>query len=640
MKKCFATVFVFLCLIYNCFGQVDLEAIAKQEMYNYAQLHKKSQKRSSDGNVDVVFVRLMLEPNMQNGHIKQASAAFHFTTKANIATLDFDLRSELQVDSIIYHGAPVVFSHSNTDLITVNFPNAISNNTFDSLCIYYHGAPNMGTRAWFREVNLSGATVSTLSQPYGAPFWWPCRDNLIDKIDSLDVHLTVDTPYKAVSNGVRTSIESIGSKRKFNFKHRYPIANYLIAVTFSRYAEFTDKAFLSSVSKDLDIVNYVFPHNESSNTRAQAFRTVEIMHLFDSLFGPYPFHKEQYGHAQFAWGGGMEHQTMSFMVNFNYDLIAHELGHQWFGDKVTCGTWKDIWLNEGFATYSNLLCYDFLGTRKQWYDILKDVKEDVLSQAGGSVYAYDTADVNKLFDYRTTYQKGAMAMHQLRWLIGDDAFFKSVRLYLQDTAIAYDFARQATLQEHFETQSGMNLDDYFSDWIAGEGYPIYKIYWQQKGRTLNVNIKQTNSLSSSRIFNVPLPLFVKGKNKDSMIRVDINGLEENYSVNLDFVVTSLEFDPEHWLLAKSEILFDLNKNAFSLYPSPTTGDLFISSSDDVLYSVEIYDMLGRNVYEKKFSQGIDPGNIVTINLNSIAAGNYHVVIKGQNAQIHKLIVKL
>src|SRR5690606_10981156 len=98
------------------------------------------------------------------------------------------------------------------------------------------------------------------------------------------------------------------------------------------------------------IINYLYPENYQSAVNQLAV-TLPIMNLFENLFGTYPFHQEKYGHAQFGWGGGMEHTTVSFMGSFSRGLIAHELAHHWFGNKVTCGTWQDIWINEGFAEY-------------------------------------------------------------------------------------------------------------------------------------------------------------------------------------------------------------------------------------------------------------------------------------------------
>jgi aminopeptidase N len=391
----------------------------------------------------------------------------------------------------------------------------------------------------------------------------------------------------------------------------------------------------------LDIVNYVFPHNKLNEVQAQTFETIKMIRLFDSLFGTYPFHKEQYGHAQFAWGGGMEHQTMSFMVNFNYDLIAHELAHQWFGDKITCGTWKDIWLNEGFATYGNLLCYDFLGTKKQWLDVLKKTQEDVMSLPFGSVYANDTADVNKLFDYRTTYQKGAMVLHQLRWLIGDSAFFQAIRLYLADQNLAYNFVKQKTLQTYFESSSNQNLNDYFKDWIYGEGYPNYQIVWQQKGKQFEMRIQQTSSFSQIDTFNVPLPILLKGSKRDTFLRIDIKSLNQMNTLALDFKVKELVFDPQHWLLAKAQILFPKDNNdLISIYPNPFNGSIYISAREIQISYFEISDLTGRQVLRMDYQNAIEEGGILKIDLGDLADGIYNLKFGNAESSIHQKIIKL
>src|SRR5690606_6891199 len=105
------------------------------------------------------------------------------------------------------------------------------------------------------------------------------------------------------------------------------------------------------------MLSYAYPEDFGMVSSAATSLLPKIT-LFDQLFGPYPFAAEKYGHAQFSWGGGMEHQTMSFMGSFHPEIMSHELAHQWFGDKVTCGSWAEIWLNEGFATYLSGLAYE------------------------------------------------------------------------------------------------------------------------------------------------------------------------------------------------------------------------------------------------------------------------------------------
>lgn len=597
-------------------------------------------KRSNDAGIDLRFVRIAIEPDMNNGAIIAGKVDFKFVSKLNYTFLELDLRKELIVDSVRYHGNKLFFVHTSDHLLRINFTSSLPANTLDSVSVYYHGNPDMSTRAYSRNVNISGPNISTLSQPYGAHYWWPCRENLIDKIDSLEVLLTVDTPYYAVSNGKLLNVETIGAKRTFQYSHSYPIATYLVAVSFSKYVKYSEQMTLGSTGENLELIHHVFPHNDNIDNRNRTAATKPIMHLFDSLFGEYPFADEHYGHAQFSWSGGMEHQTMSFMTNFNYDLVAHELAHQWFGDMVTCGTWKDIWLNEGFATYCNLLCYDFMFPEGVFRTKIKDVKSDVMAQTDGSVYAYDTTLVSTLFDYRTTYQKGAMVLHQLRWYVGDSAFFEGVRQYLKDTLVRYGFARQERLQYHLEQTSQLNLDNYFQDWIMGEGYPQYDIQWSQKGKKLEFMISQVPSDASVSSFEVPIQMRLNGTSASALIRVPISGLQTVYSVDIDFKVTDVEVDPNEWLLAKFTVQFPLdNQGALILYPNPFNGVLYFSASEFDINSWTLTDACGRTVMSPGYSNTITKGSIGEINTESLSPGVYFLTLKGPQQTIIKKVIK-
>lgn len=638
----FATFLLFVCLINKSYSQLDLESIAKQEMKHYYNF-KLNQKRNQTIPLDVHFVQLSIQPNLNNGRIISAFANHHFSSTTPISSITFDLRRELTVDSILFRGQKMSFSHTNSHQLIIPLGTTLSANQKDSIKIHYQGAPNMSSRAYFRSVTVSGPNIATLSQPYGAHYWWPCFENLKDKIDSIDIELTVDTPYIAVSNGLLISQKTIGNKQTFLFKHRYPIATYLVAIAAAKYDKYTQTAFLPSINQNLDIVNYAFPHNNLIDNQNKTLETVKMMRLFDSLFGTYPFHKELYGHAQFTWGGGMEHQTMSFMSNFNYDLIAHELAHQWFGDKVTCGSWKELWLNEGFATYLNLICYEFLESKTEWYQNLKKFGEDVMRFPNGSVYAYDTVNVNRLFEYRTTYQKGAMILHQLRWVIGDEAFFNSLKKYINDSQLSYNFSRQSHLKYYLEKNSNTDLTDYFDDWVYGEGYPIYDISWIQKGEQLNIDISQMQSHSSVDLFNIDLPLLVRGNGKDSLLRIPVNEANFRASYQIPFKVKSISFDPFFATLGKANIKFPLDQSSdFTLYPNPFKTEFFFTSDVQIL-EWELTDIIGKSIIKSELS-GVNKNtnsDLIKIDASNYAEGTYILRIRTtDNRIVNKKIIKI
>lgn len=642
MKKSFVTYLVFMCLIFTATAQMDMESYAKQELMKHLKQQSFQSKRGLADGVNITFAQIYLAPNMQTGALNEASVNYHFIASKNLSSVSLDLRKELTVDSVVYNGQKTSFLHSNPHQLIVNFPQQIATQSTDSFKIYYKGLPNRSAGSYFRDVIASGPTIATLSEPYGAHFWWPCFENLSDKIDSLDVSLLIDTPYIGVSNGVLFSSKIIGEKIQYNYKHRYPVATYLVAIAVSKYDFYVQNAFLPSIQKNMPIVNYTFPLNNLESNKLQTLETVSIIRLFDSLFGTYPFHKEHYGHMQFSNSGGMEHQTISSMSGFNYDLIAHELAHQWFGDKITCGSWKELWLNEGFATYLNLLCYDFLKPREEWLSQIKKVKEDVLKLDNGSVYAYDTINEGALFNYRTTYQKGAMVLNQMRWYIGDKAFFNALKNYASDTTSAYGFTNQNKLKTHLETESGVSFDDYFNDWIFNQGHPIYEIKWQQKGMVLEIEISQTPSHNSVAEFNVPLPLLVRGAQTDSLLRVPINGLSFKVEMPLNFIVKQMEFDPYHQILAKANVLFPvLSEQNVIIYPNPSNASLYFSISTADISSYEIIDAVGKKVLEKRYLSPVFRETISTIESQNLSKGIYTIKFKttDNNIIIKKIITQ-
>lgn len=557
--------------------------------------------------------------------------------------MDFDLSHLLTVDSVIYHGALISFQHSSSDHLIVNFPAVLPVHQTDSVVIYYHGEPGVSDFGSFEIDDHHGSPILwTLSEPYGSKEWWPCHQDLNDKIDTLDVIVTTPAQYNVAGNGVLKNEIINGTNRITHWQSTYPVAAYLVGVAVSNYSIIADTLQLSDGTL-LPVVNYVYPEDSArQHARIINDRFYDVLLYFDSLFGTYPFSREKYGQTQFGWGGGMEHQTMSFIGNFDASLLAHELAHQWFGDKITCGTWQDIWLNEGFATY-----LQGLGRKRivpsTWASFLTGLSNTITSKPDGSVFCTDTSDVSRIFDYRLSYCKGAYVLHMLRWVLGDSMFYASIRSYMSDTGLIYSYAITNDLKRHFETVSGKDLSDFFDQWFYGSGYPSYHLEWNQQNGLVDLTIDQTQSDTSVNFFQMPVPVEFSGINEDTIIVFDHLYPGQTFSFNLNFEIKNIFFDPERWILsAENSVISTRQKNASEypvlLFPNPA-GDqisVYFSEQGFPVLSARIIDATGRIVKKVNFDF---PSSTVDFDISSLSVGFYLIEIETINKFTNLRFVK-
>ncbi|HWB62169.1 MAG TPA: M1 family metallopeptidase, partial [Chitinophagales bacterium] len=497
----------------QAFGQSSFEQIVEAEKKEAAHIYK-SERSGAENNDNIIYHRIELFANPQVDYIKGRVTTYFIATTA-MQSIGFDLTDSLHVDSVYYHGAMLSFSHA-ANVININLPVTINTGQTDSICVYYEGVPGYSGFGSFVQTyhNDTVPVIWTLSEPYGAKDWWPCKQDLADKIDSFDILVTTPQQYKVASNGLLMEVTHQDTFATWHWKHRYPIATYLVCFAVTNFDTFYN--YVPFHGDTLPVVNFVWPEhlNDAQNGTPLV---VPAMQLYDSLFGRYPFDKEKYGMTEFGWGGGMEHQTMTFLTDFGFELITHELAHHWFGDKVTCGSWSEIWLNEGFATYLTALCYENIAP--QYYKLYKSQKiTSATLVPDGSVYCYDTSSVNNIFNGSLSYSKGGMVLNMLRWELGDSLFFLSLRNYLADTTLAYRFATTPDLERHFEETSGRDFSGFFSKWVYGKGFPSYQITWSQDfSNHVTLTIHQTQSDPSASFFDLPLPLQFKNDYRDTTI---------------------------------------------------------------------------------------------------------------------------
>lgn len=609
----------------SMFSQLKIdEIVCKEKKAHESLMHLKVNENTT--NYDVKYHQFHWEVDPSEYYIA-GSVRTDFVLLESVTEIYFDLSESMAVSSVIYNDVELVFLQDD-DMVNITFPVELIVGTLHSLEIFYEGAPPSGGFGSFAAETHNGTPVLwTLSEPYGARDWWPCKQDLNDKIDSIDVFITVPQGNKVGCNGKLMSSVEEGDEITYHWKHGYPIPAYLIAIAVTNYAEYSEYVTLSD-GTELEILNYVYPE-DLTEAMGDTPETIEIMEYYDSHFGLYPYKDEKYGHAQFGWGGGMEHTTMSFMGSFNYSLIAHELAHQWFGDKITCGSWEDIWLNEGFATYLTALNYDN-NDPSAWENWKSGSINYVISEPGGSVKVQDTTSVGQIFNGRLSYRKGALLLHMLRWEMEDEAFFQAMENYATDENLIYNYARTSDLQAHMETTSGLELDEFFSDWFVGEGYPSHYIEYNVDGNTLYLQVGQSQSHSSVDFFELTLPIEVEGDGQQQMLRLPLLSEGQLFEIELPFEVNEITYDPERWIVSGSTIFtenstlsIDNNSRAstFEIYPNPTVETLNIVLNTNRETRVEIYNSTGAMVEKSNLTR---LGN-TTINVAELSAGNYQVV---------------
>jgi aminopeptidase N len=550
---------------------------------------KQQQQQQKTVGYDVFYwtLNLQINPNVRyiSGYI-----ATHFTVTAvsGLDTLILDCSNALHIDSVQYQNQNIAFDQPDSVTLRLFFAKTLPQKSQQVVTIYYAGTPleGQGFRSFVQEEHKGIPIIWTLSEPYGARDWWPTKQALNDKADSIDLYVTAPATYRVAGNGLlhaETYLYNNNALLKTtHWKHKYPIAAYLVAFAITNYTWFETPVLLPN-GDTLPVLHYVYPeYLQDALVDAQA--TTPLMQLYCNLFENYPFANEKYGHAQFNWGGGMEHQTMSFMTNLNFELTAHELAHQWFGNKITCGSWPEIWLNEGFATFLTGLSYEHLFDGYWWPVWKNNQVKGVLKEPAGSVWATDTLDLNRLFNGRLTYTKGGMLLHSLRWHIGDEALFTAIKNYLADPNLAYGYGSTAAFQSHAEAACGCSLGAYFDDWFWGRGYPIYTANWftaVNNDTTVILQLWQTPSDTTMGFFEGDVPVVFKNGDQKKSFRLPFAYSGQKFTLTMPFKPDTAAFDPDLWLAAEWKLadLSGFNPKPFPDKLASSTAHLLIDDQD-------------------------------------------------------------
>lgn len=619
------------------FGLNQLQAQHLCSETKQAQLNRNLKKANASAaemlqmeKYDVYFHHLKLAVERTSTYVSGSVVTAAKSRVAGLDTFVVQLHADLTVDSVLGSNRNPLSFFRTGDIVYVLLAQSVQTEQKFSVEIFYHGTPPSQQSAAIGQgfSNRASPTYGnqitwSLSQPYSAYEWWPCKQSLQDKIDSVFVSVTTDVSNKVGSNGLLKGVENIGNgKHIYHWETRYTTDYYLVMVTVGQYTEYTHYAKPKNYADSILIQHYIYSNPAAyTNNKASIDAAKPQLELFSDLFGLYPFHQEKYGHVMAPFSGGMEHQTMTSLGIFNFDIVAHELGHQWFGDNVTCATWKDIWLNEGFATYSEYLAAKSLMSStytSNWLSVMHtEAKKGI-----GSVYVTDTANVSRIFSSQLTYNKGGSAIRVLHYLLGDSLFFDLCKTYqvrfANKTASTNDF--RLLVNE----LSAKNYDFFFDQWIYGAGFPAYQVRWNQIGDQLNVSITQNNAQQSGNVFSLPLPLVIKRTSGDSTIYVAHDALQKGYKLEVVGAITSLKLDPENWIMKNAVVVKDTSLISsmgaeeqlpvLKLFPNPAEGYVVIGGLGNIQAKMVLSNLLGETCLDRSISgdefvslEGLKPG---------------------------------
>jgi len=502
---------------------------------------------------DVFYYDIKWHPIISDTMLYGEVTMYARVVSASLYPIQLFFTHEGYIDSVYKDGVRVPSSHQG-DLITVYPDQPLTQGEEFSFTVKYSVRPVVysETFSWDGLILFTyhGATVlSNLSQPYNARTFWPCKDIVGDKVDSLDVELTVDTGLTAVSNGLMTSdIDNGDGTHTSHWRHRYPYPSYAVCMAVSDYVQWNDYYHYSPTDSML-IENYVYPDESDFNHDAYS-RVPEAIGVFADLFVEYPFINEKYGNTEVIFGS-MEHQTNTFMTSL-YDefqpllnTVIHELAHSWWGNMITCRDWQNIWLNEGFASYCEALYYEVIEGETYMHAYMKTMEYF----EGGTLYVYDISQFGEIFSLRS-YDKGAWVLHMLRHVVGDEAFFNAMREYAQ--TYAYSNAISSEFQAIMESHSGMDLDYYFQEWLYGTYYPKYRWAYMTEtdpggGYNLYLHTRQTQT-TDPMVFSMPVDVQITTTGGEEAVIVFNDRREQTFLLHTNDEITDVIVDPDNWIL--------------------------------------------------------------------------------------------
>ena len=588
-------------------------------------------RAESTHSYDVLHYLIDLELPMTSRYLEGAVTISARSNEDNLTILDLHLLG-LSVDSLKVDGVTAFYSH-NYETLYVNLPQPYNQgDSFDIMVGYSGTASGSMGYLWY-------SSTHPISYTLGCPFctrrWMPCYDRLWDKADyGVEFFITVPDSYYVCATGELIDVDTTAGYATFNWKHNYPIAPYLIHFASSIFTTYSDW-YYPATGDSIEIKYHFWP--EDTVYAPTAFQhTVDMMYYYDSLYGDYPF--ERYGMVILHpfYYAGMEHQTMSSIyrtgfVGNNYYLMAHEMSHMWWGDMVTCFGWANVWLNEGFATYSDALYREHRENHQVFINTMISRRNAYFSSEASFPHPIYDPPANHIFNWGHSYCKGSWLCHMIRYLCGDDNTWLNLLATYRDS-FAYKDASSDDLNQIMNQVLVDDYDWFFDEWVYDMGYPDYDVVWgkvyESPDWRLILDITQVQSLGPA-VFHMPLPIGVDYPSGDTIITLAIDQVSHHFEFLLAQEPIDITIDPETWII---------QKNTVTGCEEVIAKEIFIENIRTISRAIEmkltapsvikVFDITGRKIYETFAEE---------LNYKPSSAGIYHVIVGDKKQRI--VIVK-
>jgi len=566
------------------------------------------------------------------------------------------VNSSIVIDSV--RKAGISFTHTG-NILTIQLDRTYNPGETAIVRISYHHL-NVQDNAFYTGVYAGKGYVFTDCEPEGARKWFPCYDKPSDKA-TLTLKARVPTNVLLGSNGALADSLNTGSEIYYTWISTDPIATYIMVIT-SQVNYNLDIVGWPKISNPTEIVPIRFYYNNGEDPSYIESIIGEMTTFYSEIFCEHPFQKNGFAtiNPAFTWGG-MENQTLTSLCPFCWyeGLVSHEYAHQWFGDMITCATWADIWLNEGFATFIEALWLEHLGGYSDYKSEIDNYAYDYLNNNPGWAisepdWAVNTPPNNVLFNYALTYEKGACVLHLLRYVTGDDLFFEILQTYANKPELKYGSAEIPDFVEVVNDVTGEDYNRFFDAWIYEPNHPVYQNTYNFEDNgdgTWTVNFFTRQVQTNSPFHQMPLELYIGfAGGSDTLFRVMNDANDQSFAFIFDQQPVTFIFDPYTQIVLKeASTVFGVPDThvggAFNLQPNlpnpvvnSTTFRYTLPESGKI--SLDIIDMGGKKVktvYEGVATAGI---HIRIVDCSDLKPGVYTVSLKTNSNTASCKMVKL